>query len=197
MPDLYPARTTDEELFRAIATGGQLGAWKMLYDRHSEPIGGYALRILRSGRCYDPGDHVKDVRQETWFRVARAIHQCNESPVGWLYRIARNASRDHLRGCGRAMADDEQWPDSPAAEERLLSPPGRLYSHEELFLRRLALRQAISRLSHEEQLVLRLRCDGLGYEEISRITGHSAVNARKIFQRAKQRVRTVGAEEVR
>lgn len=196
MPEFHPARTTDEELFRAIVTGGHLGAWRMLYDRYGGPLLGYALKALRLGSCYDPSEHIKDVRQDVWLRIAKSIDQCTESPVGWLYRIAENVCRDHVRRCGRAKARNEQWPESPAVEERLLPPPRRLYSHEELFLRRLALTQALSRLSATEQLIVKLRCDELSYEEISNITEHSVENARKIFQRAKLRLRAIVAGEV-
>lgn len=197
MPDFHPAHTTDEELFREIATSGHLGAWKMLYDRYSGPLGGYALKILRLGSCYDPNEHVRDARQEAWLRIARSIQQCTGSPAGWLYKIVENACRDHLRGCRREMAGNRQWPDSPAAEERLLPPHRRLYSHEELFLRQLALTHALSHLSPDDQLIIRLRREELSYEEISRIIGHSADYARKLFQRATQRLRRIIAEGVK
>jgi len=195
MPNLDPVRATDEELFRAVSTGGELVAWQMLYNRYSGPLGGYAHKILQAGRCYDPPDHVRDVNQETWFRIVKSVSQCCESPVGWLYRITRNTSYDHLQQCVRMLDHSEAWPDSPAEEERLLAPRARLYSHEEIYLRRLALEQALSRLSPDEQLILRLRRDGLDYKEISRLTGFSAVNARKLFQRAKQRLMEASAEE--
>lgn len=195
MPDVTSVRATDEQLFRAVITLGTLQAWEMLYDRFSEPIGGYAYKILSVGQCYDPPDHVSDVKQEAWQRVIRSVHQCTGSPVGWLYRITRNVSLDHLRKCRRLLRYIEPWPDSPAAEETLLASRPRLYSHEELYLRRFALNQALSSLSNEERTILQLRCEGLDYDEISNIAGISAVNARKIFQRAKRRISAVTRED--
>lgn len=194
MQNLDPVRGTYDELIRAVATSGELSAWQMLYDRLNTPLNTYAQKILRTGRCPDPPDHSREVTQETWCRTVRAISQCSESPTGWLFRIARNASFDHLQDCVRFRGDQKGWPEPPGADESFLEPRPRLYSHEELFLRSLSMRQAVSRLNPDEQLVLRLRLADVDYKEIARRTGLPEVNARKLFQRAKAKLRVTLAE---
>jgi RNA polymerase sigma factor (sigma-70 family) len=178
----------DERLFRAAANRGELMAWEMLYARHNAPLTGYSYKILRSGRCYDPPDHVLDVSQETWLRIVQAIRQCTESPVGWLYKIAKHSSLDHLEKCVGVVIRSEQWPESPVAQETLVSVQSRLHTHEEILLRRLALQEARSRLSVIENRVLQLRVIGFEYAQISKALNISTTAARKIFQRAKQKL---------
>lgn len=185
MQNLDPVRATYDALIREAATTGEMSAWRMLYNRLNAPLGAYAQTILRTGRCTDPPDHSQDVTQETWYRTVRAISQCRESPSSWLFRIAKHASIDHLRDCVSLRIDQGNWPEPPTDGDGLLEPKPRLYSHEELFLRRLSLLQAASRLTPEEQLILSLRRDGFDYREIERRTGMTEVNARKMFQRAK------------
>jgi RNA polymerase sigma factor (sigma-70 family) len=73
-------------------------------------------------------DEAEDLTAEVFLRALRAIDRFDPtrgSAQGWLYRIARNALRDHLRRARRrrqvpfGALRDLHW-DAPSPEERLL-----------------------------------------------------------------------------
>lgn len=189
-----PARAAYDELIRAVVVTGERRAWQMLYERLTPPLKTYAQRILRTGRCIDPPEHSLDVTQEAWLRTVKAIQQCSKSPTSWLFKITRNASIDHLRGCIRFSRGLGAWTESLTTVESFLDPRHRLYSHHELYIRNLSLQQALSCLTSDEQRILELRLNGLEYSEIERLTGTPEVNARKLLQRAKMKLRATLAE---
>jgi RNA polymerase sigma factor (sigma-70 family) len=189
-----PVRATYDELIRAVAVSGEEAAWQALYEHLNPPLNTYAQTILRTWRCIDPPEHSRDVTQEAWVRTVKAIQQCAESPTGWLFKITRNASIDHLRACVRFSGELEALTESTAAAESFFHLHHRLYSHEELFIRSLSLQQALSCLTSDEQLILELRLNDLDYREIERLTGTPEVNARKILQRAKMKLRATLAD---
>jgi RNA polymerase sigma factor (sigma-70 family) len=182
---------TPSELARIISGSGLSAVtsaelpqvWQYLYEQHEAPIGRHVTRLLSNGRCFDPPDHSLDVRQETWSRASRSLHQCDRAPVSWLYRIATNASFDHLKRCVEERSsclgeiDEEQ-------EVRGVGN-GRLRSPEELYIQRVILSRGLARLSDQQILVLELRVEGLSYEEIHELTGITSTKARQLIHRAK------------
>lgn len=189
-------RTPSTEGLTALPDAEYLAAWRSLYEQFQSPLGGYVLRLLRRGRCYDPPDHVLDVRQETWFRVARWIHQCDRSPVGWLFRIARNTSLDHLKACAGERSLGRAYRETLDEGEFTTADAARLYSPEELYLLRIIFTKQLERLSAEQLQVLQLRYAGFSYEDIYLRTGVRPANARQMFHRAKLIIRSIAAEEV-
>ena len=189
------ARVTSAEGLTAVPAAEHLAAWRSLYERYEVPLGGYVIKILRQGDCFDPPDHALDVRQEAWQRSALFFHQCDRSPKGWLFRIARHASLDHLKQCAVERRLGLAFSEAPEEGELLTAPAARLHSPEELYLYRIAYARQLSRLSAEQLIVLHLRNEGYDYQEISLRTGIPPVNARQMLHRAKAIIRAI-AEEV-
>jgi RNA polymerase sigma-70 factor, ECF subfamily len=83
---------TDEQLFSAMR-GGDEGSLETLINRYGARLFAYLLRITRSRET------AEDLFQETWITVVR---RCDRFGSGrrvkpWLYRVALNVARDHLR----------------------------------------------------------------------------------------------------
>ena len=91
-----------------------------------------ALRKYLSRRCRDQSE-VDDIVQETFLRAAR-YRGSLESPKrlrSWLFRIASNVFRDHIRAGGRAGSAELEEDALIAYEERL---PAQLESMGESWL---------------------------------------------------------------
>src|SRR5437867_1355113 len=80
-----PVLSMDEEAFR------------LLYARTARPLHGYLRHISGSASLAD------DLLQETYYRFLRAKlpEMSEEHTRSYLYRIASNLMRDHLRGSKR------------------------------------------------------------------------------------------------
>lgn len=77
----------------ARLVGGQEEALNALMDRHARRIFHFLYRILGNE------DDANDLAQETFVRVyrARASYQAGQKFSSWLYTIAGNLARNHLR----------------------------------------------------------------------------------------------------
>jgi RNA polymerase sigma-70 factor (ECF subfamily) len=83
---------TDEELFADLMAGRKEAA-DALIERHGGALFAYLRRMVRSRET------AEDLFQETWIRAVQKCAQfdgkSNARP--WLYRIALNLVRDHVR----------------------------------------------------------------------------------------------------
>lgn len=86
---------SDHVLARRIQAGDQ-DAFAKLIGRHERSL----LALIRSR--LGPVDAVADVLQETLVQAWKGmrVHEPRE-PRAWLYQVARNRCRDHLRGAER------------------------------------------------------------------------------------------------
>ena len=87
--------TSDEDLPKLVHSAG-LGdeaAFSVLFTRYYERLRAFAWRMVFDSQA------AEDIVQETFIRVARQIHTLRDGRTfdGWLFRIAANLSRDHLR----------------------------------------------------------------------------------------------------
>ncbi|HXH62909.1 MAG TPA: RNA polymerase sigma factor [Gemmatimonadales bacterium] len=122
-----------------------------------------ALRNFLGARCRDP-ELAADLLQETAARLlaARPTLNGNGNPRGYLFRVAANVWRDHLRReiVRRRAATElarEDRRDPPAADERLLARD-----------LQAAVRRAVVELPSAERDVLELRHrEGLPFREIA------------------------------
>lgn len=161
---------SDEALVAAYAERGDDSAFRTLVERHQERIYGYVLGMVRDRATAD------DLFQETFVRVIRALNDDRGSYtrqgkfLGWVLRIARNATLDHLR-------KRKKWTDVENGEidgswwDRLPdeSPGGDdlLHRSEQADV----LRLCIDRLSPEQREVVLLRHEtDLTFREIAELT---------------------------
>jgi RNA polymerase sigma-70 factor (ECF subfamily) len=157
-----PERRTDEALCVAVARGDQR-ALRVLLDRYRDRT--YAI-LARSVPSRADAD---DLFQELWLRVVRAADDFDPSLrfSSWVYRIAVNLTRDHLRR--RAAARLE--PGDGTVPDRADEAPGPEAVTAEREESR-AMAEAIARLPEGQREVLVLRYfEGLGEAEVASAVG--------------------------
>lgn len=83
---------SDEELFAQVQAGNK-DAVAQLIDRHGVAVFGYLRRMVRSHET------AEDLFQEAWMRVVQrcASFRSGQLVKPWIYQIALNLVRDHLR----------------------------------------------------------------------------------------------------
>jgi RNA polymerase sigma-70 factor (ECF subfamily) len=164
---------TDEALVAAYVERGDQTAFRTLVERHQDRVFGYVMGMVRDRATAD------DLFQETFIRVLRALNDERGSYtrqgkfLGWVLRIARNATLDHLRKRKkwRDVEDTEiegSWwdrlPDQSPGSDDLL------HQAEQTEI----LMACIDRLSPEQREVVLLRHEtDLTFREIAELTGCS------------------------
>lgn len=161
---------SDEALVAAYVERGDESAFRTLMERHQERVYGYLLGMVRDRATAD------DLFQDTFIRVIRALHDERGSYtrqgkfLGWVLRIARNATLDHLRK-RRKWVDVENGEVDGSWWDRL---PGDEPGGDDLLHRREqadVLRKCIDRLSPEQREVVLLRHEtDLTFREIAELT---------------------------
>jgi RNA polymerase sigma factor (sigma-70 family) len=167
----------DPEILAAVA-GGDLGALRLLYDRHAP-----WLTVRLSRRCNQP-EAVADVLQDTFLAVWNdAGRWRNDGEVAaWLWGIAVRRLVSRLRGHREALAlplNDVTATSEPSAEERVLL--GVEYGD---------LGTALLRLSPEMRAVVQATVlDGLTTREAGRLLGIPENTVKTRLHRAKAHLR--------
>ena len=164
---------------------GDTSAFDQLYHRWRGPLYGFLGRLL-------PGrDAVADdLSQQTWLRVVDALPRYQEQQrfAAWLFGIARNLARDHLRRqtanpvkpCGDTPLEELPVPAGPE--------PWMAWSVRELGD---ALATALDHLPPDLREVFLLRRQGLSFKEIADLqkTGLNTVLGRMHYAVQRLRVR--------
>lgn len=160
------AELTDEQLMSRVVARDS-AAFELLYDRHAAAILGLVVKIV--------GDRAigEELLQETYWRVwnQAATFDPEKGPLrAWLYSIARRQALDGLR-----RRNVRPQPARDEAEERRIEMAPAADDVPEAAQQAMAaaqLRQALGRLSAEQQRVLELAYfAGLTRQEIARTTG--------------------------
>jgi len=174
----YPA-WEDPELLTAVA-GGDLGALRVLYDRHSPWL---AARLTR--RCNSP-EVVADVLQDTFVALWKGAERWrgDGEVAAWLWGIAIRRLVSRLRGRREVLVLPleevvaARAPESSAEDMVLL---GVEYGD---------LGAALQRLSPEMRAVVQATVlDGLTTREAARLLGIPANTAKTRLHRAKAQLR--------
>ncbi len=165
------ASVTTRELEREVA---------LLYHEQAGGLLRYAASLTRSA------DAARDAVQEAFLRyfVERRYGRQIESQRAWLYRVVRNYV---LEGLGATAGSREV---DAEALERLAGveddPEARLRRSE-------AAREIASVLSSRELECLRLRVEGLSYEEIAAALGIRTGTVGALLARVYAKLRSVAA----
>ncbi len=164
----YPDETTDERLIEQCRAGCR-DAFEALIRRYEKPLYNYIRRMVSNV------PDAEDLFQETFLRVYKHLDRFRTDAVfrPWLYRIATNACRDHLRRRRRRPTVSLDAPgraDGIPLVDRTASPkagPSQLAGESELAER---LGAAVDALSVKHRAVfLMARYDGMPYDEIARV----------------------------
>lgn len=156
-------RRIQEAILVLRAQAGGDRAFERLYERYEERLLYYLRRVSGSA------DVAEDAFGETWLKAYRSIRRL-ENPRAfrtWLYRIARNAAMDRLRGAGREIALDDPGVREAVAAARAEADEPDLDAFEVADLH--AGLEAIEPI-HREVLTLRF-LEALSYEEIAEVVG--------------------------
>lgn len=186
-PNIGPTRAQGagpEPLPRAVLVGvteRESEALRTFFDHYGDSVHGLAYRLVGENL-------VQDVTQEVFFKVYRAAHRLDpdRDPRYWLSAITYNTCREFWRSGAHKLAQRTvSMQDKPEVGDRLreMSPDPQqdLLSKE----REDQVQGAI--LSLPEPLrasVILHDYEGLGHEEIARMTGVTHVAARKRYSRA-------------
>lgn len=97
--DAFTQARSDETLVEDYLDG-DAGAFRLLIDRHHDPLMGFLYRMMGGWPAAD------DAFQETWVQVHQSLESFDTSRTfrPWLFTIAANKARDLLRKAGRRPA---------------------------------------------------------------------------------------------
>jgi RNA polymerase sigma-70 factor (ECF subfamily) len=159
---------SDDQTLVTAAQRGDQAALDALVRRYHGPLAQFLDRMLG-----DP-EAAGDVAQETLLKMIRALprYQPRAKFSTWLYTIATNLARDHLRRSRhrdrwqQSLDDPDHGPDEPATEHGLVA------DRAVLTLTREDVRRALETLSPEHRAVMLLHYfEGLSYKEIAQALG--------------------------
>jgi RNA polymerase sigma factor (sigma-70 family) len=177
-----PGAPYDDALLCAFLAGDD-EAFGELVRRHERAV----LRVVRR-YARNAGDE-RDLAQRAFLKAFQAVRHGRWLGRGavpfraWLFRIAVNLGRNHLR-------DSLRWRQAPAAvAERIAVAPVGAAALERAERER-AVREAVLLLPRRQREVLTLRVDAeLSFREIAEALGMTELNARVHFHHAARRLR--------
>jgi RNA polymerase sigma-70 factor, ECF subfamily len=169
---------------------GERAAFAVLVDAYANPIFNLAFRMTGSRQDAD------DLAQETFLRTYRKLKQFDPEKkfFTWIYTIALNTIRNHLKSSPERTARSAGKDQSPADPVDQANP-------EELFLDRekaQLLEICLHKLPFElkETVVLRYYQD-LSFDEIATITDASVSAVKMRAYRGLEKLRALMVERVR
>jgi RNA polymerase sigma-70 factor (ECF subfamily) len=171
-----------------LAQGGDLRAFEQLFQQYQRGIYNAIFQIVRSEA------DAADLTQDVFVRAYRALPrlQSPEAFSSWLYRIAINLSRNHLRDAARSRAESlEYGGDEAEGGQREIADtsgdPADLAQTQDMALR---VRQAIATLSPDHRTVVTLHhLEGMPVEQIAAIMQCSVGTVKSRLSRARDHLR--------
>ena len=172
-------RVEDKDLVRRIRAGDG-DALRLVVERYQERVFALVYGIVRDAH------EVEDVAQEVFLKVFTRIAAFDGRSqfYTWLYRVAVNAAKDHVKKRARrpAVALDEADALPSSAE----GPAAGAARGEDARL----VRAAIDALPLRYREVLALReLEGLSYDEIATVLGISIGTVESRLHRARARLK--------
>jgi RNA polymerase sigma-70 factor (ECF subfamily) len=162
------------------AAGGDRSAMEMLIGRYQAQMARFVM--AQTG----DGNQCEDLCQIVFVKMVIALPRLREVErfEPWLYQIARNACRDHLRarhGWRRLFVAFGPAHEAAAAQD---PQPGRV--------REESIAQGIGELPAEQQKLLRLSLDKqTSYEELARLSNVSVSAVKSRLHRARENLRGI------
>ena len=174
-PPVTPEEQDEDRALAVRASGGDVTAFGLLYDRHVDAIYRYVYYRVRDDA------EAEDLTSDVFMRALKAMprYEPRQAFLAWLYRIARNAVIDRARRGGRQVSFEDAL-DHPSAEH-IVIPDNELLSRSDSD----TLRAALAKLTPLQQEVVVLRfLEGYTTQEIARIVGKREGTVRGIQFRA-------------
>jgi len=140
-----------------------------LFVRHRDPVFRFLRRFVR-----DRGA-AEDLTQETFLRALGASYTANGQERAWVFQVARNLARDHLRAHARAPLTAELNEHAGSSSDASLA---------------LELDSALATLADDDREVFLLKeIGGLAYSEIAVACGLTPDAVRSRLHRARLALR--------
>ena len=177
----------DLPLVQALQAGDD-SALDTLIERHRGPLFRFVFRFLRDETA--AGDVVQETFVRVYFKAGKFLPR--SSAKTWVYAIALNLCRDHLRRLRRRRGEVSL--DAPATEARpAFEPadprpgPSEQAAQSDRFGR---LQAAIDRLPHKLKSALILcSIEGMPHQEAAEVLGTTPKTVELRIYRAKERMR--------
>jgi RNA polymerase sigma-70 factor, ECF subfamily len=182
-------RQEEQDLIARVCRG-ERAAFALLVDAHAKSIFNLAFRMTGSRQDAD------DLAQETFFRAYRTLNRFDPERkfFTWLYTIALNVVRNHLKSRPERMARMVRT-DRPAANPVDPANPEELFlGREKERLLEICLQKLPSDL--KEAIVLRFY-QGLTFDEIATISDSSVSAVKMRAYRGLERLRALMSEQSR
>jgi len=184
VPGVHPgtAMKTSGDLVARVRKGDQ-DAFRLIFDRYSRPLMSFLYDMVGKR------DLAEELAQEAFVRAYKNIGGLRDETKlsTWLFGIAKNVAREHLR---TRVRDDHrvELDDEPVIElkDKALPPEGQLLNKE----LSTVIQGALAGLDEDKRLVFVLKVlHQHSYEEISGITGSSIPKLKTDLHRARAEMR--------
>jgi RNA polymerase sigma-70 factor (ECF subfamily) len=180
----------DAELWARVVAG-DAPAFERLFDRHANSI--FAFCARRTGDWIAAEDLMSATFLHAW-RRRNDMQPAPEGPVPWLYGIAANLVRRHLRSVGRSRAAMART--LPAEVEP--DPSDEIAARVDGARRLDGTLKALRSLSESDQdLFVLCVWQELSYEQAAAALGIAVGTVRSRLSRARSRLRLVDGEPTR
>ena len=185
---------TDEDLMINFQAG-DAKAMEELFARYQKPLFNFFYRMV--GRR----EIAEDLVQETFIKLCRfgsTFRGADAKFSTWLYSVASNQCRDHLRHVARrpemTLGEFEQnltESDAESADPMPHSGSSPVEDHVIRMELRETLKKAVNALPEKERTALILReYQGLEYKDIAQVLGCPLGSVKVLIFRARQRLRS-------
>ena len=181
---------TDAELMD-VSISGREESFEELVRRYQRPIVGYVFRMLGDY------DSALDVTQEVFIKVYNSLHRYSSDYKfsTWLYRIAHNATIDHLRRNSTNTQSIETETADGAYQLQIESPNPTPEQDRELSEWRTEIEAVVKCLpaAYRDLILLRHSRD-LSYDEIAEVTQLPLGTVKNRLFRAREMMREIFIE---
>jgi RNA polymerase sigma-70 factor, ECF subfamily len=178
---------SDAELI-SISISGREESFEELVRRYQRPIVGYVFRMLGDY------DSALDVTQEVFIKVYNSLHRYSSDYKfsTWLYRIAHNATIDHIRRNSANTQSIETETADGAYQLQIESQDPSPETVRERKEWKVEIEAVVKRLptAYRELILLRHSQD-LSYDEIAEVTGLPLGTVKNRLFRAREMMREI------
>lgn len=168
-----------------LAQQGDKEAFSVLVRNYQNKVFGLAINIVRNHETAD------DLAQEIFIKAYQALPRFRfQSEFStWLYQIAINHIRDHLRK-HKKEKNDLRLDEIPEISGEEKEASEQMANRQEEEYRKRLLREKLEEMPEKYRLILSLRdIQGLSYEEISKMLKLSAGTVDSRLHRARRLLR--------
>lgn len=162
-------------------------AFEEFYVHHKERIENYVRNLLYRSKCPSAATHFEDVAGDGFARARKSLHAFKEdkgSLLNWIFAILRNQVYDHVHGpCSREVSlECLTRPAEDTGRIHFAEPRAPLEDLDKL----IWLNDRLDRMPEKYGQILRLVGYGHDFNEIAKIMGITAINARQLCLKARR-----------